>query len=84
MQLMSTVEERLLQSFRIVFPGESDSALRHATPETIAQWDSTTHFTLLQVIEEEFDIRIPESVSGEILSFDDFQEYLKSHSKPDD
>jgi len=73
---MKTIEDRLLQSFRIVFPNQSDSALRVATPETIGQWDSTTHFTLLQVIEEEFEIRIPESAGGELLSFQAFEECL--------
>lgn len=75
---MSTIEERLLQSFRSVFPNQSDAALRQATPETIAQWDSANHFTLLQVVEEDFDIRIPESAGGELLSFEAFEEYLHS------
>jgi acyl carrier protein len=79
--MSTSLEQRLLQSFRAVFPNQSDSALLDATPETMKHWDSTTHFTLLQVIEEDFDIRIPEAAGGELLSFPDFEKYLSSLQK---
>jgi acyl carrier protein len=73
-----TSEEKLLRCFQTVFTGESDSALKSATPDTLTKWDSTNHFILLQLVEEEFNLRIPESEGGELLSFGDIQRYVES------
>ncbi len=72
------IDDRLLQCFRTVFPEQADQALLAATPDTVERWDSTNHFLLLQVIEEEFDVRIPESTGGELLSFQEVRNYLSS------
>ncbi len=71
------MRDRLLQCFRAMFPGQPDEALLEASPETIASWDSTSHFLLLSSVEEEFELRIPESAGGELLSFAEFQNYLE-------
>ena len=75
-----TSEERLLQCFRTVFTDESDTALKSANPDSLAKWDSTNHFILLQLVEEEFDLRIPEDEGGELLSFGDIKRYVDSKS----
>lgn len=76
--LVNSIRSRLLSSFRAVFANYRDEDLAGATPDTIERWDSSNHFLLLQVVEEEFSIRIPETESGELLSFDAFETYLQN------
>ncbi|HEX4164130.1 MAG TPA: hypothetical protein VHZ55_01530 [Bryobacteraceae bacterium] len=72
------MRDRLLECFHSVFAAQPGASLLSATPDTIADWDSTRHFLLLQSIEEEFEVRIPERTAGELLSFADFENYLQS------
>jgi acyl carrier protein len=73
---MSSLEQRLLACFESVFLGEPAARLATATPDSLSRWDSTNHFLLIQVIEEEFQIRIPERDSGDLLSFQAWAGYL--------
>jgi acyl carrier protein len=81
---MSTIRDRLLHCFRLVFPEQIDSSLIGATPESIERWDSSNHFLLINVAEEEFGIRIPEEIGGELLSFTSFENYLSSTIRPNE
>jgi len=74
------IETRLLQAFHTLFPSYTWDALRTGTPDSLAEWDSTNHFVLLELIEETFEIRIPERDGGELLSFAAFAAYLTTHS----
>jgi acyl carrier protein len=73
---MSSLEQRLLGCFQSVFAGEPAGRLATATPDSLGRWDSTNHFLLIEVIEEEFQVRIPERDSGELLSFQAWAGYL--------
>jgi acyl carrier protein len=73
---MDNVRERLVVCFSAVFPGLSRLDASTATTDTIQAWDSSHHFMLMQVIEEEFGIQIPEEAVGEIESFAGFENYL--------
>jgi acyl carrier protein len=75
-----TSEQKLLHCFQTIFTGESDEKLKSATPDNLTKWDSTNHFILLQLVEEEFDLRIPEDEGGELLSFRDLQHYVEAHT----
>jgi acyl carrier protein len=75
---MDKVEERLLRSFGVIFPDLKEDELRRASMESVTDWDSVATVTLINVIEEEFEIQIPvEEVEG-LLSFRLFLNYLKS------
>ena len=73
---MNDLRERLVACFLAVFPGLSALEAPTATIDSIQGWDSSRHFMLMQVIEEEFGIQIPEEVVGEIESFAGFENYL--------
>jgi acyl carrier protein len=75
---MTDLHQRLVNCFETVFPGNSQDSLIGATPDSIAGWDSTNHFLLLQIVEEEFGLQITEPLSGELLSFGEFEAYLSS------
>jgi acyl carrier protein len=73
---MNNLRERLVACFAAVFPDLSALEAPAATVDTIPAWDSSHHFMLMQVIEEEFGIQIPEAVVGEIDSFAGFENFL--------
>jgi acyl carrier protein len=74
---MVALEDRLLQCFHSIFPDQPEAVLRTANPDILEKWDSMNHILLLHVVEEEFSIRIPENAAGELLSFEDFANYLR-------
>jgi acyl carrier protein len=78
---MDSARERLVACFTAVFPGLAPDDAPSSTIDTVAGWDSSRHFMLMQVIEETFGIRIPEEVVGEIDSFAGFEDYLAGLSK---
>jgi acyl carrier protein len=76
---MDETRQRLAKCFRTVFPN-----LR--TPETATQdgmteWDSIAAITLINVIDEEFNIQIDYDEVAELTSFDRILEYLNSVQK---
>lgn len=73
---MNDLRERLVECFTAVFPALSPEEAVTATADTVANWDSEHHFTLMQVIEEAFRIKIPQDVLGEIDSFSGFERYV--------
>lgn len=73
---MDSSRARLIACFAAVFPGLAPDEAPNATIDTVPAWDSAHHFMLMQVIEEDFAIRIPEEVLGEIDSFAGFEDYL--------
>ena len=74
---MTELRQRLVNCFFTVFPGNSQDRLIEATPDSIAGWDSTNHFLLLQIVEEEFGLQISEQSGGQLLSFGEFEAYLR-------
>jgi acyl carrier protein len=51
---MSDLEGRLQAIFRAAFPGLREQAVRLATRDSVASWDSIAAMTLSCLIEEEF------------------------------
>lgn len=78
---MDSPRARLVACFTAVFPALAPEDAPGSTAETVPAWDSSHHFMLMQVIEETFDIRIPEEAVGEIDSFAGFEDYLARLSK---
>jgi acyl carrier protein len=78
---MNDVRERLIACFTSVFPSLTAESATTANVDAVASWDSGHHFILIQVIEEAFDIRFPETVLGEIDSFQGFEQYLAMQQK---
>jgi acyl carrier protein len=72
--MKDSIHQRLVQCFATVFP--EAQAIPDATPDTEARWDSASHILLVQVIEDEFGISIPEATAGELLSFRDLEAYV--------
>ena len=74
---VSPDEERLLGCFAAVFPDISRDQLRHATPRSVAAWDSVALVTLIAAFEEEFGVSVSPDVYSELHSFSDFLRKLE-------
>jgi acyl carrier protein len=78
---MNSHRERLVACFAAVFPGLPADALPSANIDNVLDWDSSHHYMLMQVVEEEFRIKIPEDQLGMMDSFAGFEEYVGQESK---
>lgn len=76
---MTTTKERLANCFRLVFP-KLKVPVEAATPQTVEEWDSVAAITLVNVIEEEFDIQIDYEVLAEFDSFPKVLEYVEGQA----
>jgi acyl carrier protein len=55
---MDNVAARLTQCFLAVFPGLDPVQVSSASVDTVKEWDSVLHVTLLSIIGEEFGLEV--------------------------
>jgi acyl carrier protein len=75
---MSSVEERLHECFRTVFPNLSADEIVRANAASVATWDSLAIVTLVSLIEEEFGVVIAPEEYSLFISFELVNECLQS------
>ena len=75
---MDETRTRLIKCFETVFPDMPVGEITGATQASVAAWDSIAAITLLNVIEEEFQITMDLELAGELDSFPKIYEYLKT------
>jgi acyl carrier protein len=68
---MPEFDDRLQRCFASVFPGLTEEEIRTGSAGE-GTWDSLSLVTLVAVIQEEFDIEIPQEKLGTLDSFDAF------------
>ena len=67
---------RLTACFAAVFPDLPAAEIPHATPVTVAAWDSIANVTLLAVVEEEFGITVDPDDLERLTSFEALLDYV--------
>jgi acyl carrier protein len=75
---MDETKTRLIKCFQVVFPELSESAVETASPSSTPAWDSIKTITLVNVIEEEFEIVFDFDQVGDLDSFDRFLQYVQN------
>ncbi len=75
---MDNTKARLERCFETVFPELPVSEIPSATQESIAAWDSIAAITLVNVIEDEFQIQMDLDELAELDSFERILQYLHS------
>lgn len=75
---MADVRERVIECFLSVFPSLDRDAVVVASVDTTEAWDSLANFSLVTVIEEEFDLQIPSDDLEQLTSFASVEAYLAS------
>jgi acyl carrier protein len=76
---MDEIRHRLAKCFQIVFPEMPDAKIAAADQSSIAEWDSVAAITLLNVIEDEFQITMDLEMVAELDSFQRIEEYLQGN-----
>jgi len=74
---MDDVRNRLVNCFKIAFPGLEDNDIPNANQESVSAWDSIGAITLMNVIEEEFDMQMDFDRVADLDSFSKIHDYLK-------
>jgi acyl carrier protein len=77
---MDNVEVRLRRCFSVIFPDLIESDVSNASMENVEDWDSVATVTLINVVEEEFDIQIALEDVEDVMSFRQFLNYLKTRN----
>ena len=74
---MENIEPRLVTCFQAVFPDLPEAAIRHASQATVPAWDSVATITLLNVIDDEFQVLLDYERLAEFNSFRTINEFLE-------
>jgi len=69
---------RLVGCFTAIFPDLDAKNAPYATMENTAAWDSVATVTLINVVEEEFGIQIDLEDVEQMVSFEQFLNYLRT------
>jgi acyl carrier protein len=78
---MDSTESRLVKVFETVFPDVPRERIQSASQENVGAWDSVAAITLMNVIEEEFEIQLDFDKAAELTSFGEILSYLDCAQK---
>jgi len=73
---------RLIECFREVFPDLDDDQIQAADYSQMAAWDSLASFTLVAVVEDEFECTLPDELVAELTSFDRIHAAVADLTRP--
>jgi acyl carrier protein len=73
---MDDLKARLIGCFQTVFPSLSAEAAERAGIDSVPGWDSIATVTLLNVVEEEFEVEFAPEDLERLVSFDTLLERL--------
>ncbi len=74
---MDEIQKRLIKCFQIVFPDLPDAEIPTASQSSVPAWDSVAAITLLNVIEDEFQITMDLEMAADLDSFRRIEEFLQ-------
>jgi acyl carrier protein len=70
------LETRLVGCFEAVFPSLEPNQIRGAEQSNVDSWDSIAALSLINVIEEEFDLQMDFEEAAQLTSFRAIADYL--------
>jgi acyl carrier protein len=73
------LQSRLVNCFAAAFANLAPEETPRATVSSLAGWDSLASMTLVALVEEEFNLRIPASDLASLTSFSSILKYLNEH-----
>lgn len=76
---MQVQEQKLKEVLSRIFNVSVDLIADDASPDTIENWDSLRHMSLVLALEEEFDVEFTDDQVVEILSYKLIKIVLKEH-----
>ena len=79
---MNDVDARLVRCFQVVFPGLPEAELFQATQDSVKTWDSVAMITLVNVVDEEFNIQLDLEQIDRLNSFEGLRNHLREIERP--
>jgi acyl carrier protein len=79
---MDDVKPRLLRCFQAVFPDLPETQLLTATQDSVDTWDSVAMITLVNVIDEEFNVQLDLDRLDRLSSFESLHNHLQDIERP--
>lgn len=73
---MDDIRARVKECFQLVFPDLSEAEIPNASQENVAAWDSVAAITLVNVLEEQFEIEMDLDEVAELDSFEKVCAYM--------
>lgn len=73
---MNNLDQRLISVFRNAFPDVPEDRLSSVTQENTQSWDSVAAITLMNLIEEEFEMQLDFEDLADLTSFARVRDYL--------
>ena len=77
---MDNFENRLVRCFSSVFPDLTDEQIRHASVDSVAEWNSLAAITLVALLQEEFALQVSLADLPNLVSFSAVQTYVRQHN----
>ena len=77
---MTDLQTRISACFANVFPELPVAEIPRASHESLAEWDSVAHITLLSAIAEEFQCEMDEEFLETLTSYKLIVEYIEASS----
>ncbi len=78
---MSETRSRLCECFKSIFPDMEEDQIITVSTSSYVEWDSLATVTLISLIEEEFNLKIPVEDDVDFSSFELIQDYLEETIK---
>jgi acyl carrier protein len=76
---MDNIETKLIKVFQTVFADMDAQQALTASQESVPGWDSVAAITLMNVIEEDFEIQMDFDKAAELTSFHEILNYLREN-----
>ena len=67
---MTDIQARVSNCFSLVFPELAPADIPRASQESLAQWNSVAHITLLSALAEEFDCEMDDEFLETLTSYE--------------
>lgn len=75
---MTNLEQRLIQSFMVVFPSLTEAEIPKASVVNVPDWDSVATINLWALLQEEFSVEFAMEETEMFTSYELILEVLKS------
>ena len=79
---MNDLTSRLIKCFQAVFPDLPEAQIPAATQQSVPTWDSVATITLVNVIDEEFNVELDLEQLDQFNSFESFERHLSAAQTP--
>jgi len=79
---MDEIRSRMVKCFELVFPDVPEAQIPAISQATVAAWDSVAAITLINVVEDEFQIQMDLDKLADLNTFELVCDYVRTVVQP--